>query len=120
VPNRQLSTEEREQLFAPLLESVRERLSDLSEGDDELRFALNRKLFKELSYDERGKPMQRKKLKIAKRLAQAGKCTECGEELPENDAVLDRLSAMPGYTSVNTRLICRPCDLRIQGERGFA
>jgi hypothetical protein len=64
--NRQLTPEERERLFAPLIRGVRERLDELSGGDPELRFALNRKLFKDLSYDERGKPMERKALKAYK------------------------------------------------------
>jgi hypothetical protein len=34
--------------------------------------------------------------------------------------VLDRLSAMGGFTADNTRLICSPCDRRIQHGRGFA
>ena len=120
VANRQLSPEERERLFAPLIGMVRERLDALSGGDPELRFALNRKLFKDLSYDERGKPMERKILKALKRGEQGGLCTECRKALPETDAVLDRLSAMGGYTADNTRLICSPCDRRIQHGRGFA
>lgn len=120
VANRRLSSEERERLFAPLIGMVRERLDELSGGDRELRFALNRKLFKDLSYDERGKPMSRRALKTKKRREQSGLCTECREPLPDTDAVLDRLSAMAGYTAGNTRLICSPCDRRIQHGRGFA
>lgn len=104
----------------PLIRLVRERLDELSGGDPALRFALNRKLFKDLSYDERGKPMNRKALKAQKRRDQSGICTECRAPLPETDAVLDRFSAIEGYTPENTRLICSPCDRRIQHERGFA
>jgi hypothetical protein len=39
-----------------LLGLIRLRLDELSQGDRELRFALNRKVAKELIYDERGKP----------------------------------------------------------------
>jgi hypothetical protein len=119
MPNRQLTPEERQRLFAPLMKFVRERLDELSGGDPELRFALNRKLFKDLSYDERGTPMHRRALKALKREEQAGLCLECRTTLPDSDAVLDRLSAMDGYTPANTRLLCSPCDRRIQGERGF-
>jgi hypothetical protein len=119
MANRQLTPHEREHLFAPLIAEVRRRLNDLAGGDAELRFALNRKLFKDLSYDERGTPMQRRALKALKRAEQDGLCLECRTTLPDSDAVLDRLSAMDGYTSANTRLLCSPCDRRIQAERGF-
>jgi hypothetical protein len=39
-----------------LLALIRHQLDELSQGDRELRFALNRKVAKELIYDERGKP----------------------------------------------------------------
>ena len=67
MPNRQLISEELEKLFAPLLPEVRERIVILSGEDKDLQWALHRKLFKELTYDERGKPMQRRKLKEIKR-----------------------------------------------------
>lgn len=120
MPNRQLTADERERVFAPLLQSVRSRLDELSGGDPELRFALNRKLFKDLSYDERGTPMHRRALKRQKHRLQSGLCTECRECLPEKDAVLDRLAAMAGYTLENTRLICGPCDKQIQERRRYA
>lgn len=46
-----------------LLKEVRQRLATLSDGDPLLLFAYRRKVFKELIYDERGKPMVRAKLK---------------------------------------------------------
>lgn len=64
--------------------------------------------------------MHRRGLKRRKYAAQDGRCASCGEALPEMDAVLDRFEAMDGYTNENTRVLCRPCDLRIQRERGFA
>jgi hypothetical protein len=120
VPNRQLSHTEREQLFAPLLVEVRRRLRDLASDDDALHWALRRKLFKELVYDERSKPMQRKALKAKKRKEQSGLCGLCQSPLPERDTVLDRRQAMKGYTAENTRLICRSCDTNIQSRRGYA
>jgi hypothetical protein len=120
VPNRQLSHTEREQLFAPLLAEVRHRLHDLAGDDDALHWALRRKLFKELVYDERSKPMQRKALKAKKRKEQSGLCGVCQSPLPERDTVLDRRQAMNGYTAENTRLICRSCDTSIQSRRGYA
>jgi ribosomal protein L44E len=88
--------------------------------DEQLLFALRRKLAKELGYDERGKPMQRRQLKAVKRTLQGGKCAICSQPLPEKNVVLDRLEAMDGYTEANTRLICRSCDYQVQESRGFA
>ena len=119
MPNRQLTKDELRDLFAPLLTEVRARLIELSHGDKALLWALRRKLFKELTYDERSKPMQRRALKTRKILSQGGKCAECGEMLPQRYAVLDRLEAMDGYTDENTRLICQSCDTRIQVERRY-
>ena len=90
-------------------------------GDDaELLFALRRKVYKELTYDERDKPMVRRRLKVQKRLAQGGQCAAGSHPLPENYCVLDRLSAVDGYTAENTRLICQACDIATQQSRGYA
>lgn len=120
MPNRQLTKDELDSLFAPLLNDVRSRLQSLSNGDEELLFALRRKLSKELSYDERGKPMQRKLLKARLRAEQKSLCARCRETLPEKNAVLDRIEAMKGYTPENTRLLCPACDIAQQEERGYA
>lgn len=120
MPNRQLSTVELATLFSPLLAAVRDRLKELSAGDEALLWALRRKLAKELSYDERGKPMHRKALKAFKRGEQGNRCALCACELPEKYVILDRLTAMGGYTKDNTRLLCRECDSRLQAERKFA
>jgi hypothetical protein len=119
MPNRQLTTEELNSLFRPLLEDVRSKLRLASAGDNDLFWALRRKLTKELGYDERGKPMFRRQLKALKRGEQGGRCAICAEPLPETGAVLDRIEAMPGYTPANTRLLCPACDLKVQVERGY-
>ena len=93
-----------------LLRSIRLRLEKLSAGDRKLLWAYRRKVSKELTYDERGKPMHRRRLKILKRLEQSGKCPICRKPLPERYAVLDRFNAMLGYTAKNTRLIHQECD----------
>jgi len=119
MPNRQLTDDERKQLFEPLISEVRTRLFDLSQGDEGLLWALRRKLTKELGYAERGKPMQRKMLKLKKMVAQKGLCYICKSELPEKNSVLDRIEAMNGYTAENTRLICTQCDCQLQEQRGY-
>jgi hypothetical protein len=116
-----LTNDERIRLFLPLIAEIRTRLTELSKGDNDLMWALRRKLTKELGYDERSKPMQRKMLKLKKMASQRGLCAvpTCMKELPEKNSVLDRLEAMGGYTVENTRLICVECNLRIQEERGY-
>ena len=120
MPNRNLSPTELSDLFAPLFADVRAKLDRASGGDAQLLWALRRKLAKELSYLERGKPMERKALKLAKRVEQHGLCAICGQPLPEQGAVLDRKEAMAGYTVDNTRLVHYDCDRQVQAERGFA
>jgi hypothetical protein len=112
MPNRQLTASERAKLFAPLIAEVRSRLVELSAGDEELLWALRRKLAKDLAYDERGTPMHRAVLRLRKRVEQRGRCAICGCELPNPGAVLDRYEAMKGYTDENTRLLCPACDTR--------
>lgn len=104
-----------------LLKEVRQSIEKLSGNDPELRFALRRKIAKELTYDERGKPMQRKKLKLKMVRLQNGMCASCGKPLPllARGAVLDRQDAMVGYTVENVKLICRDCDEKLQEKRGF-
>ena len=63
MANRQLTPEELERANA-LLAEVRSKLEALSQGDKDLLFAYRRKLFKELTYDERRKPMVRRVSRI--------------------------------------------------------
>lgn len=119
MPTRKLTEEELSTLFQPLVKVVRQKLFKLSKGDDTLFWALRRKLAKELTYDERGKPMHRRILKQVKRAEQKGKCANCGKRLPQSYTVLDRLEAMKGYTQKNTRLICQKCDQQIQKKRRY-
>jgi hypothetical protein len=103
-----------------LLENIRARMDALSGSDRELRFALNRKIYKELGYDERSKPMARRKLKAAKFKEQNGRCAECGEPLSEKYNVQDRSNAVDGYTTANTRLVHPDCDYKKQASKGYA
>lgn len=119
MANRQLSSDELECLFAPLIAEVRQSLASRSGGDIDLQWALRRKLYKELSYDERGKPMHRRKLKELKRSEQENTCPLCMTTLPDKYVVLDRLEAMGGYTPANTRLLCSACDTNVQKSRGY-
>src|SRR5690348_5361990 len=99
---------------------IRAELARLTGDDRELLFALRRKVAKELIYDERSKPMARRTLKNKMRKKQGGLCPLCEQALPPKDCVLDRFNAVDGYVESNVRLICRPCDTRVQEERGYA
>jgi hypothetical protein len=117
--HRQLSDEEREKLFAPLLRHVRERLNVLSGGDSSLLFALRRKLAKELTYDERSRPADRRKLKHRKYREQGGKCAVCHREMTEQYSELDRFQAPLGYTAENMRLLCHDCHIEEQRSKRY-
>jgi hypothetical protein len=119
MPNRRLTPDEL-LLANALLDRIRIELVELSGDDAELLFAYRRKIYKELTYDEREKPMVRRRLKKLKREMQGGICPICNEPLPSTYAVLDRFRASDGYTVENTRLIHRDCDDRTQAERGYA
>ena len=102
MPNPRLTPQQLE-LARALLDEVRERLRVLSGGAPELLFAYRRKVAKELTYDERSKPMERRRLKLLKMKKQGGVCPLCNEALPDRGAVLDRARAIDGYTAANTR-----------------
>jgi UTP:GlnB (protein PII) uridylyltransferase len=119
MPNRTLTTGQLEKANN-LLRDIRARLHALSGEEPGLLFAYRRKIAKELVYDERGKPMKRKVLKLNKMIAQKGLCAECQKELPKRGAELDRINAIDGYTEENTRLVHHECHLKSQEEKGFA
>lgn len=118
MPNRRLTADEL--LIAnELLANMRAELERCSGGDAELLFALRRKVAKELTYDERDKPMVRRALKRKMRKLQSGMCPLCEAELPDRYCVLDRFNAADGYVEENVRLICEACDRKVQRERGY-
>ncbi len=119
MPNRRLTQAELEDARL-LLTMVRAGRRQLAGNDAELLFALRRKVYKKLVYDERGKPMVRRRLKAEKWQEQGGLCTICSHPLPERYCVLDRFSAAVGYTVENTRLICPGCDVTTQRSRSYA
>jgi len=119
MANRQLTATELEKANE-LLADIRSKLEAMSCSDKDLLFAYRRKIFKELGYDERSKPMVRRKLKDQKWKEQRGLCAICRNNLPERYTVLDRLNAADGYTKENTRLIHQECDIKHQEGKGYA
>ena len=116
---RRLTDSERE-LAGQILEKTRKQLEELAKNDRDLLWAARRYVYIRLQHDERGKPMERKILKMEKMISQNSKCLICGEKLPKRGAVLDRIAPMEGYTFDNTRLLCQTCDRNEQEKRGFA
>ena len=102
-----------------LLDEIRDKIKALADNDHSLIFAFRRKIRKELMYDERGKPVQRRKLKDLMWKKQKGICPDCRKELPLKYGVLDRTEAIKGYIEENVELICPDCDKKRQQERGY-
>ena len=117
--NRRLTPEERSDLGS-LLHEIRGHLDAMAGPNAELRFALNRRLYRLLSYDERGTPAFRKKLKEKKLAEQGGNCALCLQPLELRDSELDRISASVGYTAANTRLVHHACHRKDQQRKGFS
>jgi hypothetical protein len=118
MANRRLTKPELE-WARELLAEVIARLEKRSGGDSDLLFALRRKVFKELIYAERGRPMDRGKLKREMRAIQEDLCAHCSEPLPKLYTVLDRFDAAKGYVKGNVRVLCELCDRKIQADRRY-
>lgn len=98
---------------------IRKEIRKIANNDPNLIFAFRRKIYKELIYDERGKPLERKRLKEKIVKKQKGLCRICKRKLPSRGSVLDRREAIKGYNEKNVRLICEKCDRAVQEKRKF-
>ena len=118
--NRRLTEKERE-TAKDILDQIRQLVEEATQEDIGFAFALRRYIYTRLMHDERGKPMQRRKLKSNKLLEQGGICAECGKQfVVGEEPELDRIDAMKGYTAENVRLIHHECHRRLQLEKGFS
>ncbi|MDR3410302.1 MAG: hypothetical protein P4L87_05040 [Formivibrio sp.] len=118
MANRNLNAEELKQAHL-LLDEICGKLEILSGDDLHLLFAYRRKIYKELIYLERGKPMQRRKLKIQKYDLQHGKCAHCSDDIAIQYSELDRKNAADGYTLENTELVHAKCHQARQAAKGY-
>jgi len=116
---RRLTESELEKARA-ILAMTRNQIARVAGTDQSLLWALRRKVYKELVYDERSKPMARRMLKFKLFARQKGLCAGCAGELPEKYSILDRREAMKGYTEVNCKLLCSECDRKAQAKRKYA
>lgn len=118
MANRRLTIEELAHA-RKVLESIRKRLEKLSGGHADLLFAYRRKVSKELIYDERKKPNDRRKLKKSMWDAQGGKCAHCGKDMPLKRSELDRREAAKGYVAANVELVHAHCHHERQEAKGY-
>jgi hypothetical protein len=118
MPNRNLNAEELKRANS-LLNEIRAKIDELADGDALLLFAYRRKIYKELIYLERGKPMARRKIKIQKFDQQCGKCVHCKEDMTIRYSELDRKNAADGYTMENTELVHAKCHQARQAAKGY-
>lgn len=118
MANRRMTTDEIASVME-LFEQVKSSLDDLAKGDQELLFAMRRRLYVRLSYEERNTPAYRTKLKASKLKQQSGKCAICGKSLDLKGSELDRTRAVDGYTEANTRLVHHECHVSDQASKGF-
>jgi len=104
-----------------LLDKIRKEINSLSKKNPNLVFAFRRKIYKQLMYDERGTPMERRKLKEKMREIQKGKCAFCNRPLPKKGAELHRTGgAIYGYTEKNVVLICHACHIKEQKKKEYS
>lgn len=119
MANPQLTKEQREKLFSPLFDRVKNDLEDTSKNDSRLLWALRRKLVKELGYLERGTPAHRKKLKSLMWEKQKRVCSLCKKSLTEKGSELDRYEASLGYQESNVRLVHHECHVKDQEKKNY-
>ena len=104
----------------PILAKVRKFIDGAAGRRPLLKFKIRRYIYKQLSYDERGKPATRRLLKHKKYRQQRGVCTWCHRKLRQAVyAELDRKVAWKGYTESNTQLIHARCHHAQQRARGY-
>lgn len=118
MPNRNLDPDELKRANL-LLDEIRTKIDALASGDSLLKFAYRRKIYKELVYDERGKPMARRQLKLLKWGLQKGKCAHCDLDMELAYSELDRQNAVEGYSLENTELIHANCHRIRQAAKAY-
>jgi len=103
-----------------ILEATRRMIRNAAKGHEELEFRLRRYVRIRLEHDERGKPLERKILKLKKFAEQHGLCAVCSKPMRlQDEPHLHRIVASRGYTFENTRLIHHECHRRQQRAKGF-
>lgn len=119
MPNISLDSDEL-LLANKLLKLTRQRIDRLAGGDPARRFAFRRKVWKELMYDERSKPMVRRRLKKLMWEKQKHLCAICKKRMPLAYSELDRKRAADGYVEANVRLVHAKCHHGDQARKRYA
>lgn len=103
-----------------ILEQARTQIRKAAGNNQELEFKIRRYIYIRLSYDERGNPLTRKRLKVRKYDEQNGLCGLCSKPLGKIAySDLDRIKASLGYTPTNTRLVHSACHHDQQRDKGY-
>lgn len=118
MPNPTLDADDLRQVNR-LLKLTRQRIDRLADGDAARRFAFRRKVWKELVYDERSKPMVRRRLKKLMWEKQKRLCAMCKKRLLLAYSELDRKQASAGYVEANVRLVHAKCHHRDQARKAY-
>src|SRR6266700_3600208 len=80
-----------------IVTKLRGQLAQVSAGDQRFLFSLRRYIRIRLEHDERGRPADRRKVKLARAISQRGLCAICKEPISK-EAELDILDPEQGYT----------------------
>jgi len=103
-----------------ILEETRRMIRESAKGDKEIEFRIRHYIRIRLEHDERGKPLERKLMKLRKFAEQRGLCAVCGKSMTlEEEPHLHRIVASNGYTLENTLLIHHACHREQQRAKGF-
>jgi len=103
-----------------ILEATRQMIQKAAKGNEEVGFRIRRYVRTRLEHDERGKPLQRKLMKLKKFAEQRGLCAVCGKPMTlEEEPHLHRIVSSRGYTAENTVLLHYQCHRGEQRSRGF-
>jgi hypothetical protein len=114
-------TDEQRARAVEILENTRQAIANEAGGDPLLEFAMRRYIYVRLSYDERGKPMQRRKLKAKLFDLQQGRCPLCGESIVTlGETELHRAEASAGYSEENVSLVHHACHRKQQADKNSA
>lgn len=107
-----------------LLERIRAEIDQIAAGDSMTAFQVRRYIAKQLMYDERGTPTERKIKKALLYERQKGLCGLCGKPMEKKGNDLHRThETWRGYDvdgpNPNTILLHGECHNRQQEERGY-
>ena len=113
-------TPQQTEVAKKILEKTRQMIHESAKGNTEVEFRTRRYVRIRLEHDERGKPLERKLVKLRKFAEQRGLCAVCGNPMTlEEEPHLHRIVARKSYTLENTKLVHHGCHREQQRAKGF-